>query len=343
MTNDIMSNYRYTLEPYKNLKSRHTCPECFERKKFTRYIDNETGNHLADQVGKCDREESCGYHFTPKQYFAANPDLKAAKEERPAPPPEELKPDFIPQKLFEKSLNHYEKNDFVEYLDSLFDYKTLDGLIEDYHIGTAKHWPHATIFWQVDRKGNVRTGKIMLYDPYTGKRVKEPYNHIAWAHTLLKQPKYVLKQCFFGEHLIYPGCKKIIAIVESEKTAIIAAGYMPEYVWVAAGSLEGLTYDKCRILYGYQVILFPDADGYPKWEARMKQLRAKMPETSFGMANYLADVPPEKRTPGMDVADWLIANKSSKNQQKEITIAVTTQTDDGEESHLRYVDLNADL
>ncbi|MDB5159627.1 MAG: hypothetical protein JWR50_4334 [Mucilaginibacter sp.] len=305
-----MPTYRYTLEPYKNSKSRYSCPDCEAPKKFTRYIDTETNLHLADHVGKCDREESCGYHFTPKQFFEAHPkNFKLPQPRKIKPAPVLLRPGFIPKKLYQKSLKHYEKNDFVEYLSGLFDRKTLDNLIEDYHIGTAKHWPHATIFWQVDRKANVRTGKIMLYDPYTGKRVKQPYAHIAWVHTLLKEPDFNLKQCFFGEDLIYPGCKQIVAIVESEKTAVIAAGFMPDYIWVAAGSLEGLTYEKCRVLHGMDVILFPDADAYPKWEAKAKQLRIKLPGTRFGIADYLADVPPEQRTPGMDIADWLIATQ----------------------------------
>jgi hypothetical protein len=211
--------------------------------------------------------------------------------------------------LFEKTLDHYERNDFVHYLHSLFDDKVVANLVEDYYIGTAKHWPHATIFWQVDRLDDVRTGKIMLYDPFTGKRVKQPYAHITWVHTLIKEPDFNLKQCFFGEHLIYPGDKKMVGIVESEKTAIIAAGFMPEYVWLAAGSLEGLTPDKCRILHGREVMLFPDADAYPKWEEKMRKLQIKMPSTRFGISNYLKDVPEADRLKGMDLADWLPASK----------------------------------
>jgi hypothetical protein len=308
-----MNTHRYTLEPYKTQKSRYTCPECGEPKKFTRYIDTETNEHLADHVGKCDRETNCGYHFTPKNYFAANPMLKPGKRREPKPIPPPQKPDYIPEKLFEKSLNRVEKNDFIEYLCSIFEPETVNELLEKYYIGTAKHWPHATIWWQIDRKDNVRTGKIMLYDPYTGKRIKQPYAHIAWAHTLLKLPKYNLQQCFFGEHLIYPGGKEIIAIVESEKTAVIAAGFMPEHIWVAAGSLEGLAYEKCRILYGRQVMLVPDLDAYPKWEKKMNQLKAKMPGTRFGMGKFLQDLPPEEQTPGMDIADWLVSVRQSES------------------------------
>lgn len=67
-----------TLEKYKGTGSRHTCPACGRAKRFTRYIDTETGRYIDDHVGRCDRESSCGYHYPPKEYFAEN----AVLEER---------------------------------------------------------------------------------------------------------------------------------------------------------------------------------------------------------------------------------------------------------------------
>jgi rubredoxin len=65
-----------TLEKYKGLGSRHTCPACGAKKVFVRYVDTETGRYLADHVGRCNRESNCGYHFKPKDYFAENPHLR---------------------------------------------------------------------------------------------------------------------------------------------------------------------------------------------------------------------------------------------------------------------------
>ena len=42
-----------------------------------RYIDTENNNaYIADNVGKCNRLDKCGYHYTPRQYFEDNPWLR---------------------------------------------------------------------------------------------------------------------------------------------------------------------------------------------------------------------------------------------------------------------------
>ena len=68
-----MNEYRYSLEKYNGRNSRHVCPQCGRKQVFTRYIDNETKQYIADNVGKCNRLDKCGYHYTPKQYFDNNP------------------------------------------------------------------------------------------------------------------------------------------------------------------------------------------------------------------------------------------------------------------------------
>ena len=40
--------------------------------------------------------------------------------------------------------------------------------------------PGAVVFWQIDRDNNIRTGKIMEYNPETGKRS----GLINWVHAI---------------------------------------------------------------------------------------------------------------------------------------------------------------
>jgi len=223
-----MKEYRYTLEQYGNGKNtRYPCPACHKEKSFTRYIDVATGQYVHPTVGRCDRESSCGYHYSPKKYFAEHNITQAAflpknRSTLNAAPCHQKTASFIPFDQFKDSLRSYDKNNFVKYLIGLFGKEVTKELISHYFLGTSNHWDGATIFWQVDITGSIKTGKIMLYSPKTGKRVKEPFNHIFWVHTAMKSPDFVVKQCFFGEHLLRDQSMPI-AIVESEKTAVIAS------------------------------------------------------------------------------------------------------------------------
>ena len=69
-----MNTYRFILEKYRGISTRYTCPQCGRKHTFTRYIDTENNNqYLSDKVGKCNRLDKCGYHYTPRQYFTDNP------------------------------------------------------------------------------------------------------------------------------------------------------------------------------------------------------------------------------------------------------------------------------
>jgi hypothetical protein len=156
-----------------------------------------------------------------------------------------------------------------------------------YHIGNSTYWKGATVFWQVDILGRVRAGKIMLYDPDTGKRVKSPFEHINWAHKIFNLEGFELKQCFFGEHLLRD-CEKPVAVVESEKTAIIASTYFPDFTWIASGSLNNLNAEICSVLKGRRVTLFPDLNCFEKWSKKALALRHI---ASFSVSDILESKP----------------------------------------------------
>lgn len=306
-----MLKHKYILEPYKGMNTRYRCPSCQQRDKtFSLYIDAETGEHIHPTVGRCNRESNCGHHYTPKQYFQDNNisfDTPQPKAYKPRPVKPQPKPvSFIPVEVFKASLNPtaFETNHFVQFLINLFGFEVSSQLVSRYFIATSKHWNGATVFWQIDTQGKVRTGKIMLYSPTTGKRVKEPFNHINWVHTALKQPEFELKQCFFGEHLINQDLSKPIAIVESEKTAVIAGVYLPQFTWLAVGSLKNLNAEKCSILKGRKVILFPDLRGFEKWTEKAKELSHI---TTFTVSDLLERKATElEKKQGLDLADYLI-------------------------------------
>lgn len=298
-----MNNYRFSLEPYKTKKSRHICPNC-GKYTFTRYIDNETNEYLNYSVGICSRKIKCNYHFTPKQYFKYNNiTIKNTSFKSPGNK-SKIETSLISSEILNKSINSKHPNFFIDYLAEIWDYEIAYLLAERYNIGTSKYWKGATIFWQVDIRKNVRTGKIMLYDASNGKRVKKPYNHINWVHNILKLDAFNLKQCFFGEHLLNEDKDKPIAIVESEKTAIISSVYLPEFIWLACGSVHNLNKEKTIVLKGRDVVLFPDLGCFNLWNNKIPKLTKLATFTTSTLLERKATS--QEKQLGLDIADYLV-------------------------------------
>ncbi|WP_280752233.1 MULTISPECIES: DUF6371 domain-containing protein [unclassified Parabacteroides] len=308
-------NYRFHLEKYKTPSSRHTCPACGQKRIFVRYIDSEGSIKFPNYVGRCNREQKCGYHYTPKQYFIDNP---TEKEEWNALPilqkqvRENVEPDYLDQALLNKSLKHYDANNLFLFFQSKFGCGVSEQLFRKYRVGTANHWNGSTVFWQIDQQDRIRTGKIMLYEPLTGKRVKNPHSHITWVHSLLKQENYQLKQCFFGEHLLHENKSSPIAIVESEKTALIASIYIPQYLWIATGGKNGcLTKDNMVVLKNRKVVLFPDLGAREYWNTKSLQM------LDLGINSIVSDylesrASKEEIEEGYDIADFLLQKKTKQ-------------------------------
>jgi len=302
------TEHKYILEPYKGMNTRYRCPDCQQRDKtFSLYIDTETGEHIHPSVGRCNRESNCGHHYTPKQYFQDNNisfDTPQPKAYKPRPVTPQPKPvSFIPVEVFKASLKAHETNHFVQFLVTLFGVEVASEMVSRYFIATSKHWNGATVFWQIDTQGKVRTGKIMLYSPTTGKRVKNLELPVYWVHKAIKQPEFELKQCLFGEHLLIDKTKPC-AIFESEKTAVIASVYLPQFICLAVGSLTNLNGKICSILKGRTVTLFPDLNGFDKWSSKVKELSHL---ANFTISDLLERKATEaERKQGFDLADSLI-------------------------------------
>ena len=96
--------------------------------------------------------------------------------------------------------------------------------MQRYNVGSSKHWTGATVFWQVDISGRIRTGKVMLYNHENGRRIKEPHNYITWVHSLLKKEKFHFRQCLFGEHRLPSDTHRTVALVESRMWTHLSSG-----------------------------------------------------------------------------------------------------------------------
>jgi hypothetical protein len=289
--------YRYELE--KGSK-KFRCPGC-NKKRFVRYIDQQTGDYLPEKYGRCDREVKCGYFMNPyKDGYAKDNGTDWHKTDYQLHEPKPT--DYIPYEVFSASLIAYKKNKFISYLRTLFNDSTVSNLIKKYCIGSSKHWQGSTVFWQIDQQGNIRSGKVMLYDN-EGLRVKQPFNHIHWVHALIYE-RFNLDQCLFGEHLLTDDKSIPVAIVESEKTAIISSVYFPEFIWLAAGAKSNLKAERCKCLMSRRVVLYPDIGAFNDWQSKANDLSYFCDIDVSDLLETIADS--KAKYKGYDLADYLM-------------------------------------
>lgn len=307
----------YILERYSGKKSRFTCPKCNRDGEFTRYIHPETGERLPSHVGICNRKDKCGYAFSNGDYIRENPMGYAHVKLKSAPSKPILPPSFMDQSLLRKSMSHYPENNLYLFLCNQLGENAAQSSFSKYLVGTSKHWVGSSVYWQVDMQNNVRAGKVMLYNPETGKR---QHKKQTWVHAVMKLPEFNLLQCLFGEHLLAQeeNSGKGVAIVESEKTAIIASNYVDRVVWLATGGLDLLNPAtnpaKFKPLIGREVILYPDLSSpntfngdtaFINWTRKADFLRFMGIRVTVSnlLENMATD---QERHSGFDIADYFM-------------------------------------
>ena len=260
----------------------------------------------------------------------------------PRPKPEPLKMLVLPKYIMAKTLLDVEQSTLVHWIRTGINWDhvqriRIDDVLRDYCVGCSRQG--MTVFWQMDERGQLRTGKMMRYredghrdksqgynfdwihsalvrhrDPATGQMTDEP----PYPHPDLYDPdKQEMQSCYFGLHLLdrwkQMGIQQTVKIVESEKTALlmaIAYGNNAKQVWMACGGLENLTPEKLSPLLSRHIVLYPDRDGIDKWKAKKEALR---------VLNIEIDDTPvtkwwrEDDGPKADIADVIIRNLNERN------------------------------
>lgn len=290
--------YLYDLD--KSSK-KYICPQC-NQKSFVAYV-YRASNEVVDvkKYGRCDRESKCGAHLNPYQdkNFAPINII-------PKPPIEkEIFPIFPEERLLQRlSNNRTDQDNFYAFCKSL--------TISDDHL---KKWNicsdnNKTAFVFKNIANQPVNVKWFLFLP-DGRRDRN-FNSFS-----LKQPKksdpingkQVIKKyqlCLFGEHLLDPLKDRTACVVESEKTAVLASFFYPQFDWVACGSSNGLsdgtneTSDKLTPLFGRKVYWICDADKAGRSNSSINNLK------KYEINHYVIDLFPERKD-GFDLADAIIA------------------------------------
>lgn len=307
-----MNRRKFGLEKYHGPGSRHKCPKCGDKDSFVLYVD-EDGKMLAENVGRCNHESGCGYHYTPRQYFADHAFFKNAyngflpkRATRATRPVFATKIEFIPKDYVVRYFGM--SSHFVRFLETIYPHEEVESVCRSYCLGETSRGE--VIYWQMDVDGNVRTGKVMQYNEKDGHRVKTK-NGIDWMHSRMKKlgllpDGFMLGQCLFGEHLLSLHPDAPVALVEAEKSAVICSIEFPEYIWLAVGSKSQLSVGKLLVLKGRRAVLFPDVDGYELWREKAKDLTFCSAKVSDLLERVATT---EQREAKIDIADLIIAQR----------------------------------
>ena len=301
----MTKEHRYQLEQPKltgRRQQKTTCPSCGRKKCFVRYVDTYNGCcYLHDSVGRCDHEQSCGYHYRPAQFFHDHPlasdKIPVSYTPQPPKPPKPLLP--LSMELVMKS--HSAKSIFWQWYESIclqllgINPDIVQRIYNDYCIGTTRK--EEVVFWQIDEHQRVRTGHIMRYRT-DGHRQGTP----GWVHNRLINDgllpsDWQLYQCLFGQHLLNQYPDRHVCIVESEKTALIMAAKYPDMLWLATCGSSGLNADKIECLRHRRFTLFPDSGCFKKWQTVMEKTNGLQYAISSHLEQYPANT---------DLADLLL-------------------------------------
>lgn len=244
--------YRWTL---RKGSRKEICPACGQR-RFVPYVATADGVTMAGaEFGRCDRESNCGYH----QY----PNGKSTDGIEHKEPPK-----LQPLRFYPAAVQVDCNTPLFEWACGLFGAHNAIAAWNAYKVGRDGK---RTVFWQIAIDGTIRGGKSIPYKP-DGHRDKTDKYPASWLHKSPAWKNYhegeELQQCFFGEHLLRERPGAPVAIVESEKTALIFSQYSRKFVWLACGGSQGLkNAERNKVLQGREVVLIPDNGQFWNWNA----------------------------------------------------------------------------
>ena len=347
--------HRYRLAHSRDIKKNrwnNVCPSCGQR-KFSPYIDTVMGKPIAEKVcGRCCRERNCAYHMKPSEWFKDNPPEKREwlsreqyvalmkqrrkeAEQAGSGESEATERGEYEVKEYCKRMNDLchktrsDNNHLARWLCTLFTKEQVATVLARYRTGSTRDG--RIIYWQIDEWWQVRTGKVMAYNP-DGHRRKDGKGNVCWVHSIrvdgIRFGEMLASQCLFGLHLASPlplprrgdsntarqdsppwkGLGEASpCLVESEKTALIMSILCPGRVWLATGGKQNFKEQMVAPLAGMEVLLFPDADALTDWYTRAMEFnrtlgtKLHIPTWYYDLMNH-----PEAKAAGWDLADVII-------------------------------------
>lgn len=211
----------------------------------------------------------------------------ATKRTAPTPPTATAAPDYLTTEQVRAAQSHAEETALFAWMAQEFGEQAVRFIFGVYKVGASKHTApngyRAAAFPYIDTAQRVVDCKLFHIDPTTGSRKtaaplrswtdrdgKPQELRSSWALAELNADRRRrnlpelnrAKWCNFGDHLLPERPTAEVALVESEKSALICALTYPDKIWIAVGSKNNLTPERCKPYIGRTITIFPDRDGY---------------------------------------------------------------------------------
>ncbi len=191
--------------------------------------------------------------------------------------------EYVPDDVLRGMEAAAERSNLCNYLCRLFPRAEVLKVLQRYRVGALQTNNGfnglSTIYPLINAQGQIVDLRILPYlengHRAKGEGIKYPVG--SWM-AMQHKKEHRGEWCLFGGHLEAPGA---VGIVESEKTALLAALALPGTTWMATTSLSNLTPTRLQALKGHECKVFPDADGVDKWRAKVEALRAEGFNISF--------------------------------------------------------------
>lgn len=103
-----------------------------------------------------------------------------------------------------------------------------------------------------------------------------------------------------------------VALVESEKTALVASYYLLQFLWIALGGKNGcFNANSLSVLAGRSVVLFPDLGSIDYWQSKIGLMKSYGIEVRM-FDSLEANATENERKGGYDIADYLLKMKPNE-------------------------------
>ena len=237
---------------------------------------------------------------------------------------------FMPYEALEETLTGFDINQFINNLlqniPFPFEPEAVNKIISMYYLGTIQsgYLKGGVCFPFIDINGNIRTIQAKTFDKgnhttntgFYHAMLKKRSPRADWLNTYLENDSFV--SCLFGEHLLSKYPNNPVALIEAPKGAILGSLYFglpnespANMLWLSTYNLSSLTFEKCKVLKGRFVTLFPDLSktgkAFELWANRAKQFNEALPGTKFTVSTLLeTKASPAEREAAADLADYLI-------------------------------------